>query len=357
VWVRFNGLPPIAYRRPQPPGPWGGIRLGRRAVLLLKPLPRLNLLARHELGFARTRCAENCRRQPVGPRPAEGALRPALVLIANDQSGRRAPLRACWRHRDLHPAGVHRSAGHRPRPLRSARRDPARCQLPDIHGFDVCRPAARGAGHRACRTDHHHDRRPLGVASSGSRRAGRARGTSWPAARRRGDAGAGGGVRAGHRDASPLARGRAHRGRDGLYTSRGLLRRLREVVADATRRRQPLACVVFHARRRPGCRARYRNAGAPGRCIPPCRPGVRRARPPVAGRVRRRRACHRRGWCAPTAERLTGVLSDDLASLGVRLRTGFSAVEDASETRLDEEELLRRASGQARGGSGNGAGH
>ena len=41
----------------------------------------------------------------------------------------------------------------------------------------------------------------------------------------------------------------------------------------------------------------------------------------------------------------------------MRLRTGFTAVEDASETRLDEEDLLARASVEARGGNGNGAQH
>jgi PleD family two-component response regulator len=230
-------------------------------------------------------------------------------------------------------------------------------QLPDIHGFDVCRRLREepAIGHAV----------PIIITTAGpsgrQQRLEASRAGAWDFLGQPLDAE----VMLARVEAFVRATETLRRSREdaliedetGLYTSRGLLRRFREVVADATRRHQPLACVVFtpdtaaeagldsDTLTRLG--AAFRRVGRESDVLGRLSQDEFVVVAPATGEAGARRL----------AERLTGVLSDDLASLGVRLRTGFTAVEDASETRLDEDELLRRASGQARAGNGNGARH
>ena len=285
-------------------------------------------------------------------------MRPALVLIANDQE---------WSARSIEsvlaPQGfailraftgqqaIDRALSARPDVILLD------AQLPDIHGFDVCRRLREepAIGHAV----------PIIITTAGpsgrQQRLEASRAGAWDFLGQPLDAE----VMLARVEAFVRATETLRRSREdaliedetGLYTSRGLLRRLREVVADATRRHQPLACVVFTPDSTPDAGpdtdtlarlgAAFRRAGRESDVLGRLSQDEFVVVAPATGEAGARRL----------AERLTGVLSDDLASLGVRLRTGFTAVEDASDARLDEEELLRRASGLARGGNGNGARH
>ena len=85
----------------------------------------------------------------------------------------------------------------------------------------------------------------------------------------------------------------------GLYNMRGLARRAREIGADALRRREALACVVFA----PETERRFGNRGSRGRVAADDGPrrrslsglgaGLRRHRPTGPSGVRRDRAGHR----------------------------------------------------------------
>jgi len=285
-------------------------------------------------------------------------LRPALVLIANDQEWSARSIESV-----LSPQGfaiIRAFTGQQAidRAL-SARPDLILldAQLPDIHGFDVCRRLREepAIGHAV----------PIIITTAGpsgrQQRLEASRAGAWDFLGQPLDAE----VMLARVEAFVRATETLRRSREdaliedetGLYTSRGLLRRLREVVADAARRRQPLACVVFTPDAAP-------DAGPDGDTLERLGAAFRRAGrgSDVLGRLSQDEfvvvaPATGEAGARRLAERLTGVLAADLESLGVRLRTGVTAVEDASESRVDEEELLARASGQARGGNGNGAHH
>jgi len=138
----------------------------------------------------------------------------------------------------------------------------------------------------------------------------------------------------------------------GLYTARGVERRARELVADATRRHEPLACVVLSADPEPGA-----AAGAVGSA-------------PVVEHVARVLGAHGRAsdaigrWSrtefavlAPAtdgtgavklAERLARVAETALPAAGVELprfaiRAGYEAVSDAHARPLGPGDFLAHA--------------
>jgi PleD family two-component response regulator len=285
-------------------------------------------------------------------------LRPALVLIANDQE---------WSARSIEsvlaPQGfailraftgqqaIDRALAARPDLILLD------AQLPDIHGFDVCRrlrdePAI---GHSV----------PIIITTAGpsgrQQRLEASRAGAWDFLGQPLDAE----LMLARVEAFVQATDAMRRSREdalveestGLYTARGLTRRLREVVADAARRRQPLACVVFtpeaiggeapDGETLTGLGAAFRRVGRESDVLGRLAEDEFVVVAPATGEAGARRL----------AERLANALTSELASLGVRLRTGVTAVEDASAARLDEQELLARASGRARGGNGNGSHH
>jgi GGDEF domain-containing protein len=143
----------------------------------------------------------------------------------------------------------------------------------------------------------------------------------------------------------------------GLYTARGLTRRLREVMADATRRHQPLACVVFlpeavggeapSGETLTGLGAALRRVGRESDVLARLSQDAFVVVAPCTGK--RERGGSPSGW--PERSR----------TISLRWAYDFvlvsTAVEDASAAPLDEQELLARASGRARGGNGNGSHH
>jgi PleD family two-component response regulator len=285
-------------------------------------------------------------------------LRPALVLIANDQEWSARSIESV-----LSPQGfailraftgqqaIDRALAARPDLILLD------AQLPDIHGFDVCR-RLRGEptiGHAV----------PIIITTAGpsgrQQRLEASRAGAWDFLGQPLDAE----LMLARVEAFAQATDAMRRSREealveedtGLYTARGLTRRLREVVADASRRRQPLACVVFlpesvggeapTGETLAGLGVAFRRVGRESDVLGRLSQDAFVVVAPCTGEAGARRL----------AERLTGALTSDLATLGVRLRTGFTAVEDASAAHLDEQEILARASGQARGGNGNGSRH
>ena len=285
-------------------------------------------------------------------------MRPALVLIANDQE---------WSARSIEsvlaPQGfailraftgqqaIDRALSARPDLILLD------AQLPDIHGFDVCRRLRESPaiGHAV----------PSIITTAGpsgrQQRLEASRAGAWDFLGQPLDAE----LMLARVEAFVQATDVMRRSREealveeetGLYTARGLTRRLREVMADATRRHQPLACVVFlpeavdgeapSGETLTGLGAALRRVGRESDVLARLSQDAFVVVAPCTGEAGARRL----------AERLAGALTDDLSSLGIRLRTGFTAVEDASTAPLDEQELLARASGRARGGNGNGSHH
>jgi PleD family two-component response regulator len=229
-------------------------------------------------------------------------------------------------------------------------------QLPDIHGFDVCRRLREEPAIGPCV--------PIIITTAGpsgrQQRLEASRAGAWDFLGQPLDAE----LMLARVEAFVRATEAMRRAREdalvdedtGLYTARGLTRRMREVVADATRRRQPLACVVFLPEAisgeaptdetLTGLGAAFRRAGRESDVLGRLSQDEFVVVAPATGEAGARRL----------AERLGEALTTDLATLGVRLRTGFTAVEDASVAPLDEQDLLARASGRARGGNGNGNG-
>lgn len=285
-------------------------------------------------------------------------MRPALVLIANDQE---------WSARSIEsvlaPQGfailraftgqqaIDRALSSRPDLILLD------AQLPDIHGFDVCRrlreePAVGPSV-------------PIIITTAGpsgrQQRLEASRAGAWDFLGQPLDAE----LMLARVEAFVQATEAIRRTREealvedetGLYTARGVARRLREIAAEAARRRLPIACVVFtpepidgaspDAAALSGLGAAFRRAGRESDVLGRLSHDEFVVVAPATGETGARRL----------AERLSGLLAPELETLGVRLRTGCSSVEDAAATRLDEQELLARASGRARGGNGNGSHH
>jgi len=144
----------------------------------------------------------------------------------------------------------------------------------------------------------------------------------------------------------------------GLYNARGLERRAREVSAEASRQRQPLACVVFGA-----------SDGALGEALAAAADLARQ----LGGTFQRvgrtadvvgRLGVLDFGVVAPatTAEgaralvdRITAAATEDLAGNGmlkngeVALRAGYCAVSDYGAGEMDVGEMLARAQSAMRG--------
>ena len=285
-------------------------------------------------------------------------MRPALVLIANDQE---------WSARSIEsvlaPQGfailraftgqqaIDRALSARPDLILLD------AQLPDIHGFDVCRRLRDepSIGYAV----------PIIITTAGpsgrQQRLEASRAGAWDFLGQPLDAE----LMLARVEAFVRATDAIRRNREealvedetGLYTTRGVARRLREIASEAARRRLPLACVVFtpealngstpDAQALTGLGAAFRRAGRESDVLGRLSPDEFVVVAPATGEAGARRL----------AERLAGVLAPDLEALGVRLRSGYSSVEDVAATRLDEDELLARASGRARGASGNGAAH
>jgi PleD family two-component response regulator len=229
-------------------------------------------------------------------------------------------------------------------------------QLPDIHGFDVCRRLREepAIGHGV----------PIIITTAGpsgrQQRLEASRAGAWDFLGQPLDAE----VMLARVEAFVLATDAIRRTREealvedatGLYTARGVTRRLREVAADAVRRRVPLACVVFtpealdggapNADTLAGLGAAFRRAGRESDVLGRLAQDEFVVVAPATGEAGARRL----------AERLKSVMAPELEALGVRLRSGVTSVEDVAATRLDEQELLAHASGLARHGNGNGSG-
>jgi PleD family two-component response regulator len=230
-------------------------------------------------------------------------------------------------------------------------------QLPDIHGFDVCRRLRDDPliGHAV----------PIIITTAGpsgrQQRLEASRAGAWDFLGQPLDAE----LMLARVEAFVRATDELRRSREdalvedatGLYTARGVTRRLREIAAEAARRRLPLACVVFtpealddggtlDAGTLTGLGTALRRAGRESDVLGRLSTDEFVVVAPATGEA----GAHR------LAERLQGVLAPELQSLGVRLRAGCSAVEDVAASRLDEQELLARALGRAKHGTTNGNG-
>ena len=140
----------------------------------------------------------------------------------------------------------------------------------------------------------------------------------------------------------------------GLYNMRGLARRAREIGADALRRREALACVVFAPETEPEARRRVAQRRAARGCrtrwddLPSGRSGLRRHRPAGPDRVCGHRAGDRPRRGAPAGESAgRSGRGTKIAVRGrgatLRVKAGYCAVPDFAESAVDATELLLRA--------------
>ena len=140
----------------------------------------------------------------------------------------------------------------------------------------------------------------------------------------------------------------------GLYNMRGLSRRAREIGAEAFRRRDPVACVVFspgspREEEEPEEEEARRMSDQVALLFRQAGPGVRRDRAAGTVGVRRDRARHRprgRGAPGPPARRRRSSprpFRCAVASGRCGSGPGYCAVPDFAESSVDAVELLLRA--------------
>ncbi|HEY7683417.1 MAG TPA: response regulator [Gemmatimonadales bacterium] len=135
----------------------------------------------------------------------------------------------------------------------------------------------------------------------------------------------------------------------GLYNTRGLSRRAREIGSEVVRRRAPLACVVFTAEADPASGSSA-NAGDLVGTVG----GILRQHGRASDAIGRLGgseyaviAPHTEARGAVLmVERLERVLQQEIngARPAIRLRAGYSVINDLSAARLDAEQVLHQAS-------------
>jgi PleD family two-component response regulator len=276
-------------------------------------------------------------------------LQPALILIANDQE---------WSARSIesvlapHGYAILRAfTGQQAiERARSSRPDLIilDAQLPDIHGFDVCRTLRDdpAIGHGV----------PVIVTTAGpagrQQRLEASRAGAWDFLGQPLDAEIMlARVETYLRATSELRRQKEEGLVDdetGLYSSRGVSRRLREVASEAARRRVPLACVVFTPVDPDGAVPGAETLSTIGLAL---RRVSRES--DVLGRLSRSEfvivAPGTGGEGAQRlAERVLSQVEGDLRPFGLSLRSGVSVVEQEDAARLDDQELFANAVRQAR---------
>jgi len=245
-WLDSTKARSSAFRNPQRIG----LGEGRWTQLRAEFLPQL--IAYHGVGIPvgalwhHARDVRLSRRAESHLIERKAALRPALVLIANDQEWSARSIESV-----LSPQGfailraftgqqaIERALSSRPDLILLD------AQLPDIHGFDVCRRLREepAIGHSV----------PIIITTAGpsgrQQRLEASRAGAWDFLGQPLDSE----LMLARVEAFVQATSAIRRSREealvedetGLYTARGITRRLHEVAAEAARRRLPLACVVF----------------------------------------------------------------------------------------------------------------